>query len=864
MLYKKVSNTFAGDSGFYLYTDGGGSTGEYLTVRVSNSSLEGGWTATASVDASIVSTYFTGYSNIPNNNTNDVGNLISVGSFLSTNQVAFSTDYQFSCAVSDDKKSMVICNCQSVNCRMAENTALTSSERQINIFPQDFDEIQFVSDSWWAYNQFTTNRYVRDKIMLHFALGYPSSQYLGYFFNELIEVFGSTGTELDFFTFTWYSNLWMSTNMGTSTSSFFQQLSALGTLGFKLENDIYDQPPKITMSSSEAMSEFQSTLTAMASTNQYLNSLQEETMTIEILGNISSAMQSNQETYASYTNQQVAVQQTNVNSINTSITHSMDLLNGTIAQYKSDITTTMKAIKKAATTAEIMEVVSIAMGLINGLCCSAMGILRGRSEMLSEKESDTYTGWMVGSKFLNGMSQLGKYFTDGLDGLKDEIYDIMAFTGIPSTPNTGSCADDVQSTMTQIMAGSFLLENLANLPADQIVSTGVLGNVTTMLMDSSVDLPAQLESCLQSPLKQLQEACDSLHVDCSAVTADVDTVISVGESVATQTNTLISAVYQLISLKIQAAMYTESANEWNSVINSIKADEATMALAVSQQYQSLATEGVLLSNSLLATCLSFSYQYSLKYSEVDQSSAQSCAKIPKFVSSDSLSGLESYLEIQTTADNLRNEYLSSFTASRWKGQETSFFDIPNLNEGGSNGVYSTEPIGFDLQSFQNVNSSYERDIYTANLYLPADAHWLNQYLELYDPLLSAKLAALRIVFRGLKTTCDVIYGTITSQQSQSYLSLQTNTAITVDTYSVVQSYQYAPQNGSYFSETPTYCELEAGTNCDGDLNLPMYAILPVVHGTYTITLSAFDFCEVDVNSITGIALDWQGFVQTTS
>eukprot|EP01135_Chromosphaera_perkinsii_P005126 Nk52_evm13s317 gene=Nk52_evmTU13s317 len=839
-----------GQAGFTVYSDGGY---EYLAVRVSNGEVE--WKEGASVSTGVQSNMFTGYSHLPKTDPSAAGNFISVGSFLSTSQVSWYQSSTLACAVSDDEKDLVVCSCQSSNCRMKGE--LPSSTRRLSIIPQSANEDLFANDDWWASSKFLANRYVRDKIIFHVLINFPDSEYLGQFFYFLVQASSADKTKLDFYTLLWLSKEWSSLGMGSTASSVLQQLSGVAMQGIKMANGVYVPPPSIQESSKEAMKDFSSSLSAIQQSTSYLMSLKQEDMTISVLRNISNAMQANQQTYGQYANQQVKLQQVHIQALNDSIEHTVDTLGNMTTGFSNDLQTTVHALQAAVRKETIMDVVSISLGIISGLSSGFMGIARGYSEM--SQQAEAAAKWTIGSKFLNGLSQLMKYFSDGVIDIKDQIIDIIK---LPDVDNSfkASCADAIQNTIAQLFAGKYVMENLVMLSTGKVISSGILYNISTILLDVGVDLREKVNLCIDEPLQNLKQACTQLGVDCGSVAADGSAIANLASSLASQTNNLINLLYQQISLRLNSQMYADSANEWSGIVSGASRDKNTIEKAVSQQYFSLTYESIVMSNSLVSTCLAFAYMYGIQYTDVDSA----CGYIPQFVNGDSLSTLAAYLNLEQTANALRNRYMSSYGSSRWQGKGKTFLPIPNLSDTGPNSRHSSSPAGFDLSSFKTMNSSANGHmVFSAVLYIPDDPNWLRKYLNLVDIHLVAKLAAIRVVFNGLKTTCSDVHGTITSHSLQSYRPKGANNAVSVSTYSSMQSFQYSLTMGDYFTTTPTFCELEPGTNCDGHLQFPTYAILPLFNGAYTITLSDFGDCHIDVSSVESISMDYQAFVRAS-
>ena len=853
------------DGSYFIYTDE--DTNIMLGVRTRKRGFH--WDMSGSFAASISNQMFTGYSGVFTSQTSNTkmsslssdnvnGPLMSSASFLSASNRLF--DSGLGCGISTEQSHLIVCTCQSEMCTYEDINGMPHGTNHLSaIIPQNSDELLLARNEFLVNSGFMTNSFVRDQVMFYVMLTCPDGSYNGKIIYSLMDLYnknkhGEGESSLDFISLNWYVNQWAA--LSSPISPNVNVLRMLGDISLRNEmlvNNAVNPPPKLVLSEQNANSGMTMAVNSIRDTYNTLTNLEVEELTFDAVQDVAKGMGEMEETYSSFSKSQSDLQEQHIKALNMTISATLLEMNSTSDAYLEHMKSAVKDIKKAVTEQQILEKVSIAFTAFAGMS-AAMAGLTGGLEGRSTPVETTLKRWMKRKTYAQGVM----FFSVGMDVVFQAI---VATMGLPhaDTPEASSCVNTLQNSVSELGISKLLLDfALTELSVEELLQDDLLAQYSSTFIQNGQFQSVNVNSCLQSAVDSITSVCHKYGIDCSAVVGDSVKLGSYLQTMADDVMSYNNLVFEQLSLRVTTEMYQKAAQGWKKIVNKFDDSEKVVYAVTSQQHSSLAMQNVVLSRTLSDWCLALAYKYGIHYSEVNDE----CKTLPFFLTEDAGASLYQLMNVQSEYDSLKSRFQGRITPFTWQSIDNpNLLPLPNIDP-----KDTANPIGFDLHGFKNTFTRYsDHKVHSGKLVIPFDSHWISQYLNFFDTFMSGKLAAAKIVFVGLSTTCSRVNGLLNTEGVQKYFSSSDKgllNQIEVEIFEFSQSIQYDP-NSFEFHAIPNFCGSNTGTSCStGSLNYPQGVAMPSLHGEFTVHLKDYSQssgCTMDIDSITGIGFDYQAF-----
>eukprot|EP01135_Chromosphaera_perkinsii_P002209 Nk52_evm17s219 gene=Nk52_evmTU17s219 len=768
---------------------------------------------------------------------------------------------QMSCALMDSFRDMV-CTCQDEWCKykVIEIAAIPDGSF---LLPHAYDISDFGNDRWEAYNNIEDSPFAIDVLMFaHLFRSKPDAEYYPgtVFMNKLLQTYSAsksstvmTATALLEYAIQWESLLpqGKAYNNARSTLAKMRKLVQSGT-NLAVHNGVME----VTGSTEVAISSFTHVYTAMQSVYDGIDRINWAEVNLDNFKTLAKGMETQQQTFSQYSKYQSDLLEKKITGVNQTITALVHKVGDTTARYEKAAQKTIDDIKKKMLIRTVMNLFEGVIGIVSGFG----GSLEGVQNAFATFKAQSGVSWFERAK--SAATTLKMYKDDFKSATSDGV---AKFKFQPSVNDDMSCPAKISDALAKTSVSMFYLDFFSQQrPVTKVISDPHLSSAWSSLSMASTDLSVQMTDCLSPQVKNLERLCAEYRVDCKDVILESNTLVTLGKGLAKSFDEFNNDVYKRLSLELTTAMYETSVEDWNNVVK--KYDPKTVIYpARSLSYDSL-NQGMILSSSyLLSWCCSFAYRYGLTYSQV----SSVCGKLPKFINS-GMNGVSDFMDISKKNQDLYNTYGARMAGInfRVKSDISDFIGIGALLEFGEYGRNSSNPAGFDVEmlknSFENVGT---HGIYTASLYIPLDYKWIYKNFQLYDPLLSAKLAALKIVFEGVSTKCQTVEGFIREGDIMKYYPQNAPRRLVKATipkrgYSGSATvFSYEASDPTQFHTIANMCSTADSTGACGSssFTLPKYTTLPLLSGVYEIGIKAIPGCDLNVNNVTGLKMDYQAF-----
>ena len=862
----ECSGVRLGSTGFLIHTDG---NGQYVLSKT-DSALPWVKGEKSRYDVGVVTDVFKGYAAFPNQkNASLEGPIISTMSFHSVaSSLLFFNGVSGGASGRDPRTFVWVC--QSDTC--FRNGNYSSTDVLHNVVSKNSDENTFATSDVFSETGALSNPYLRDAIFVLARFHFPHSRHLGRFFYSLLQNYNgksdNDGLQLGYYNLLWYSKQWDIAKNGNEQQTLhpLSSLESVATKSMKLANAAYDDIPELQFSAKDAMEGFELFTTQMENTWDLLEKLQVEDIILEDVSNIAKGLAENQNTYASYTNEKVKAESERIKMLNITVTELSNSLNNATNAIVADI----KSVSEAIQAAIKRKQEAMTFALTADFTSNVMGGLHTFTSTMYLFQTRTYVGREWANMLRNHLFDFrekannvleSSYFT-ALNVYKYGAWD-QASSGVEDSESAGlQCLSSYTQDFTNLLvAGSAIQAVDSHFTVDEIINLQPLVNATSAVLTGATDASASAKACLEPILQEFAGLCIELSVSCDKLIGDMNALISQGDSIKQMYRTLATVIFNKINMKLTSQMYNMTAAQWGPIEEEFKEDKSAVDVVISGQYNSLVSLLTLFSDTLIDWCLSASYRYGIAFNQV----SEECTNIPNFLPTDSLTSFTKFLKVSDEAKQLSLKYGGEINNVQWVSEDDSLLHIPNKN------VQSL--AGFDLKGFLNSRvTDHDHFVYTGALTIPFNEQWIAKHLKMNDEFVSAKIAAAKVVFQGLKNSgCSYIEGTIQPPTVAAYYSQQGDRMkkILVRPPVYGQQFRYNPETLK-FETVPSFCGVdETGLNCNTEnMNYPVYGIVPTLNGEYTITIrvrkDASNGCQMDPSSITGIGFDYQAFTYSDS